>query len=123
MSPIIFNHYLSLYPKFSQLNELEAVKVAKMHESIASVFLQFKTEASLHIDLITAVSYLWNNHSNSISLIDKYFMLSSFESKYRQTSEQLYQDWQSGQLKFIDSAYNDWLMTYLPIRKFLVHAN
>lgn len=70
-------------------------------------------------DFQERLEYLWENHSNSFNLAKKYRIIHSYERTNHKDSEELFKEWINGELKDRDIFINDWLLTYMQIKKFI----
>jgi hypothetical protein len=106
----------------TEVGNFDVLKMDQIIQTTASGMLSLSAETTLHNNLVGAVTELWINHADTFSVIDRYRILEKYETRFGKTSEALFDEWKRGVLNFSDSTYNEWLMSYLPIRNFLVHG-
>ena len=68
------------------------------------------------------LDYLWENYSNSFSILRNYETIKSYEKMYNRSSEQIFAQWKEGNLFERSSKVNDWLSNYIQIRSFIHEA-
>ena len=76
-------------------------------------------ESTETIKPIQASDYLWKSYSDSFSFFEYYEIIRDYEKRYNKSSEKLFEEWQSGELKDLSSEISDWIASYLKIKDFV----